>query len=717
MRHLLMKNPATGLRLLLLLGIGIIMTRPLSATAADTDRKAVVRRHNPHITYVDTLASLTVGNGSFAMTVDATGLQTFPEHYSHGVPLGTMADWGWHSFPNFKKYSIKDVLREYDFGRGHNELYAVQPKAQGQTKDNGKDKGNGKGKGKGDGKDPDRGKAASDYLRSNPHRMHLGCVGFNFASVDSVKDVDQTLDLWTGCVKSRFRYGSQPFHVETACDPREATVASRVRSNGSFTLLLRVPYPTGAHSDDGCDWKSKNHYIEPIYNGEQMVILRHQLDQTEYFITLMWSGRARLRKTAEYVYALESKDSVMDFYVNYSSLLSTAMTNHWRPMADVRMASVGAWAEFWRTGRFVDFSKLDDPRARELERRVVLSRYLMNAQEWGIMPPQETGLTYNSWFGKFHLEMAWWHLAHWAMWDQKERLDRSMGWYLTRIGKANTIAKRQGFKGVRWMKMTDPWGGEAPSNTGSFLIWQQPEPILLAELLYDRSSSIYKKGVLMKYGVMVDSTAAFMADFAERDADGSFHLRHYIPAQESLSKDSVEDSPLELAMWHEGLRIAQEWRVRQGKERVALWDSIMAALPQLACNGDSLYLASATTPNSFTYKRYYSDHPAVLGAYGMMPPSRLVDAKTMRRTADWIYDHWNWATAWGWDFPMMAMTYARLGDRKRALDALLMDAQKNTYLVNGHNYQDSRLRIYMPGNGALLAAVALMDDLGMFGSE
>jgi hypothetical protein len=44
-----------------------------------------------------------------------------------------------------------------------------------------------------------------------------------------------------------------------------------------------------------------------------------------------------------------------------------------------------------------------DPMAKELERRIVLSQYLMGAQEHGPQPPQETGQTYNSWFGKFHL--------------------------------------------------------------------------------------------------------------------------------------------------------------------------------------------------------------------------------------------------------------------------------------------------------------------------
>jgi hypothetical protein len=56
----------------------------------------------------------------------------------------------------------------------------------------------------------------------------------------------------------------------------------------------------------------------------------------------------------------------------------------------------------------------------------------------------------------------------------------------------------------------------------------------------------------------------------------------------------------------------------------------------------------------------------------------------------------------------MAMTAARLNMPEKALDALFMDIQTNTYLPNGHNYQDKRLTIYLPGNGGLLAAVAMM---------
>ena len=105
----------------------------------------------------------------------------------------------------------------------------------------------------------------------------------------------------------------------------------------------------------------------------------------------------------------------------------------------------------------------------------------------------------------------------------------------------------------------------------------------------------------------------------------------------------------------------------------------------------------------------YSDHPAVMGAIGLFPyNSRMIDLAKMAKTEQWIWKNWKWETSWGWDYPMMAMGAARMGETQNAVDALLMNQQKNTYLLNGHNYQDARLRLYLPGNGGLLMAVAMM---------
>ena len=57
---------------------------------------------------------------------------------------------------------------------------------------------------------------------------------------------------------------------------------------------------------------------------------------------------------------------------------------------------------------------------------------------------------------------------------------------------------------------------------------------------------------------------------------------------------------------------------------------------------------------------------------------------------------------------MLAMTAARLGEPERAVDALLLDTPKNAYRLNGHNHQRPGLTIYLPGNGGLLSAVAMM---------
>ena len=42
------------------------------------------------------------------------------------------------------------------------------------------------------------------------------------------------------------------------------------------------------------------------------------------------------------------------------------------------------------------------------------------------------------------------------------------------------------------------------------------------------------------------------------------------------------------------------------------------------------------------------------------------------------------------------------------MTAVVAQEKKNTYLTNGHNAQGPGLSLYLPGNGGLLYAVALM---------
>jgi hypothetical protein len=125
----------------------------------------------------------------------------------------------------------------------------------------------------------------------------------------------------------------------------------------------------------------------------------------------------------------------------------------------------------------------------------------------------------------------------------------------------------------------------------------------------------------------------------------------------------------------------------------------MAPLP--VRDGVYAEIESPTTPTQ--------DHPSMLAALGFVPPTGMVDEATMRRTVDHVMTQWDWPSTWGWDYPMLAMTCARLGVPAKAIDALMIDSPKNTYATNGHNPQrPGSLPLYLPGNGGLLFAIALM---------
>lgn len=94
--------------------LAVVLAACGSEKQAPIDREALVARNNPQVSSFDSLASLSVGNGEFAFTVDATGLQTFPLVYKKGVPLGTQSQWGWHSFGNPNKYKPEEYLKEHD---------------------------------------------------------------------------------------------------------------------------------------------------------------------------------------------------------------------------------------------------------------------------------------------------------------------------------------------------------------------------------------------------------------------------------------------------------------------------------------------------------------------------------------------------------------------------------------------------------------------------
>lgn len=664
------------------------------ATPSDTEsviaRQSVVTRHNVHLTAPDTLGSLSVGNGAFTFTVDVSGLQTFYRDYENGISLGTQAEWGWHTIPTDKQYTLNDVAREYETCDGRKVPYAVQ-RNDGRARD------------------------ATRWLRANPHRLHLGLTGLRLikkdgtpALLNDLENISQTLDLWSGTIVSEYTVDGNPVKVELVSLTDTDGIATRITSpmvrDGKLSVWLAFPYGAECHVCPGYDFEKPNRHKTLVsFAATDETLLERVLDSTRYFVHVGHTG-ARLDETTSHTFAItpDQDDEVLEFTVHYSPDKAEAVTTDFDRLQN---QSAVFWSNFWNSGGIIDFSQCTDPRAQELERRVVLSQYLTRAQCAGTLPPQETGLTMNSWYGKFHLEMHWWHGVHFALWNRPELLEKSMGYYSRILDKARQTASWQGYRGARWPKMTDPYGNESPSSVGVFLAWQQPHPIYYAELLYREDP----ENALEKYQEIVFETAQFMASYARFSAaDSLYHLcQPLIPAQEIFPATETNDPPFELAYWRYALELAQQWRNRAGLEPDPSWQDVIEKLAPLPQH-NGYYLSAAGAVEAYTDDADRRDHPVVTGAYGVLPLTEKIDTAIMAKTFDEIMNRWNWETTWGWDYPMLAMCAARLGKPDKAVDALLMDVQKNTYLVNGHNYQDQRLRLYLPGNGGLLTAVAMM---------
>jgi hypothetical protein len=75
----------------------------------------------------------------------------------------------------------------------------------------------------------------------------------------------------------------------------------------------------------------------------------------------------------------------------------------------------------------------------------------------------------------------------------------------------------------------------------------------------------------------------------------------------------------------------------------------------------------------------------------------------MRRTLTATEAHWDARQTWGWDFPMVAMAAARLGEPGKAVDWLFKDLPNNRWGVSGMTprvHLEEHAAAFVPGAGA-----------------
>ncbi|MFT5884108.1 MAG: hypothetical protein ACI9IP_000563 [Arcticibacterium sp.] len=388
--------------------------------------------------------------------------------------------------------------------------------------------------------------------------------------------------------------------VITFCAQNADVVGVKVKSDllktGQIRLKMNFPTPNTKWRDNGnyYDGKEELRIQTDSFTPKDFVIER-EVDNLKYAV--MFNSNLAIKDARNHEKGVFIQPSYSSKEWTFTWAFNQKVKDLQKASFDVvRNENESAWQSFWNSGGMIDFGKVKDERAKELERRMVLSMYLTRVNCGGKTPPQETGLTFNSWYGKPHMEIFWWHGVHFAQWGKPEILEDQLDGYLRNIMGAEAIAKRQGFEGIRWQKMTDPWGGETASSVGSYLIWQQPHPIYFAEQIYNQKAS---KEVLQKYAEVVERTAEFMADFAYKDPKTEKYILGpgVMPAQERFNPKETFNPTYELAYWRWGLETAQTWRERMGIERNEKWDAVLADLSPLPIK-NGLYLAAESSPDS-----------------------------------------------------------------------------------------------------------------------
>ncbi|MDE7162276.1 MAG: hypothetical protein K2N65_05935, partial [Anaeroplasmataceae bacterium] len=469
-----------------------------------------------------------------------------------------------------------------------------------------------------------------DNYRDDWFKFDLFKLSFCFKSKmldrKHISNISQTLHLYEGIIYSSFTYLNEKVLVETKIPQEHQNLQIKIHTNLKG-LQVRLYFLN----------PSSNRFGAKLEETQDYIVEKNKIKRTNAFASY------------NLFFQTNMEEHGLCFNCQKESFLKISFHNDFED--DNSMQT------------YFDKVKCIDTLDEELNRRMVLSLYLMKVNTLGIFPPAETGLTCNSWYGKFHLEMHLWHHLGLIRLGLYEYVLPSLKWYLAFLDSSRRRAKEQGYLGARLPKMTDPRGVDTPSNIGCLLIWQMPHLlIMLDEILKQNEKAVPIKDFLPLITDLID----FMVSFYYLK-DGKYHLDSpLIPANENIPETC--DTPIfEECYTLYAFQIFKVWVDKYGiSYDIGKIENILNNYAPLEIN-DGCYEAYIGCKD--TYTKYNYDHPMVIGMYSFFK-SDIVDPEIVKNTLFKILDCWSFEDTWGWDFPMLAMVANRLGKKELAIELL-----------------------------------------------
>lgn len=478
--------------------------------------------------------------------------------------------------------------------------------------------------------------------------------------INNIKDVKQELDLYKGIVTSSFNYKEKI----------NKTISFIYQDHDEFNFKLQ---------SDNLNLALKFNYPSYTKNGYRLDILPNVLVKEDR-ITLLYDDKNSLSfklKSSSKYQIVENTLIFDDNNVSFSLALDEIKEGK---LLD----------EFWKCDNGIII--IDN---EELVKKMVLSKYLLHVNSTGIYPPQESGLTYNCWNSKFHLEM---HLIH-SLWNIYNNhvgdLVKSFDYYLSIMPSSLKRASLNGYKGLRFPKMTGPDGEDSPSNIGPLLIWQAPHILFMLQEIYYLYN---KENIIKKYEPLISGTIDFMISFLTLKDSKYQMLDPLLEACESIPLDRCQNPSFELEYWRYTLeRQPKIDTVLYGHQRYDYLDITSKIITPK--EDDGIYLKTYGVIDKYDL---YKDHPTE-GFLMSFFKSKIVDKEKMVKTIDYILKNMDLSSYWGWDFPFLGLSLLNCGEIEKSIEVTQLNTINNQYLYNGYNTSPrDDLKAYLPGNGAFL---------------
>lgn len=503
-----------------------------------------------------------------------------------------------------------------------------------------------------------------DKKRRYPHKFNLMhfIILYKGSKLDysKIKSINQKLDLYEGILYSSFIYDGQNVNTKLFIFQDHDEIVFQMNSSTDFSLMLKPLYPSyekKGYIDNNVDFKINKDSIYLRYDDENEYTLKYQSNEK-----LLQNGAC--------------------IVINNASNLSLNIA-----IDEIKPGTL--MDSFWNedNGIIIDNDKLVE--------RMVLSKYLLKVNSSGIYPPAESGLTYNNWNSKFHLEM---HLIHslWLIYNNHlNDFVKSLDYYDSIYNEALKRAELNGYKGIRFPKMTSPDGLDSPSNIGPLLIWQQPHIVFILQEIYFMYNKI---DILQKYERIMSGVIDFMISFLTVSDDKVQMLDPILECSEHIPVEKCINSMFEIEYFRYVFkRQGQIDELLYGKQRHNYNFYVENLVKPKISN--QIYLRSHGIIDD---KDIYPDHPTEVFAYSYFK-SDVIEDNIMNKTLDFCLEQLDLTTFWGWDFPFMGMCALKLGRVSESIEITTMESQNNMYLYNGHNTSPREdLKIYLPGNGAYL---------------